>query len=770
MRAGLGSFDIGRLFFTLPPKPPFRPKSYVIGPIDTQFAADNRWLPPRADCFVDGDFFFSFWFRAPSLAELLNDPRTRAALPPVDGLEDVNSDDGFGQRPLSFFGEGSVVVPRDGAAVEIALTDEGGMPSLEEISVWPDSRYDRAIRMDIPVPRGPFPRLFLKGENSGERRKPFEEQNPALLAEFLRLLEEKLHHPPEGRPTRNTDGLEHWDEQDRTICYAFGFALLGRQDYYGEALRGVEASLALTHWGMKAAEEDKGGGAGAHSNLHWDNDMCQGATRVLAMIFFYDWCHDAIPGELMERIERKLLHHGGLIFRFSLAGLGNWASFPWSDHNTGTMHALQLIGFILGDKAPEAAFWHRWGRVFFEDWRSSGLYDSNTYYSPQRFNPIAAYIRHTKSLLEEDLAKTSDGVPDFIHKRLISCLSGRPDWTLHELYGCDAQSVFGAASLYRDGHAQWLAESLSRMPILGWCKAQGMRKVLELVHRDISVIPKPPSDLPRHFHDICSDSFWYRESWDSLTRRNPGNETLAVFENYQPFRGVDLGNPRTPRYDWGPLPFRGSFSLIRGRTTYVSKPLAGYVNSTRNANCMTADGRGQIGEGAWFPAPVSPSKLTKMEAPRVFIESSPAGERRAYSVRLDLSPAYDSAQKLSWVRTFSVWEEPLPGNSGRFDRLEILDEVTSDQPRRLLFYCHTQTPVEISGAAAVFKGGDGDLTLRLETDGAPPELAIAPTEYVTSYVPPVGEEPRHLSVRPSGAVKKLRLRWIFSFRRSDFSG
>lgn len=762
MYAGLGSFDIGRLFFTLPPTT-FRKKSYVIGPIDTQFADDNRWLPPRVDCHVNGEFFFSFWFRVPTLAELLNDPRTRAALPPLPGLAKVNADDGKGERRFRFFGEGSVIVPRDGMTVELSFTGEGGLPELEEVSVWPDSRYERALRLDIALVRSPFPRLFLQGRNGEAGRKFFAERSPDLFATFTRLLEEKLVHPSEPLCLRNTDGLEHWDDLDRATCYAFGYALLGKEAYYEEALKVIEASLALPHWGMKCAEEDAVSQSGAHSNLHWDNDMCQGVTRILAVILFNDWCYDRLTPDLRQRIERKLLHHGELLFRFSLAGLGCWPSEPWSDHNTGTMYALQLLGFLFGDRDERAALWHRWGRVYFEDWRTNELFNSKNYCSPQRFNPIVGYIHHTRALLNEDLAKPSDMPSLLVIKRLIACRSGRPDWVAHELYGCDAQLHFAIAALYRDAHAQWLADNLCRRPIKGWIKTQGFRKVLELIYRDPALAPLPPVALPRHFHDAHSETFWYRESWDSLVAEGAGEEVLAVLENSRESVGVDLQNPHTPRYDWGPAPFRGHFSLIRGCTEYLSKPLSGYVNYTRNANCLLVDGRGQISEGAWHPATITAAKLTRMETPSVTLEHTPAGKRRVYAVRLDLSPAYATELNVRWVRTFSIWEAPLAGNRGRFERLEIVDEVTTDRPRDIVFYCHSQAVIETLGQTAIFKGENADLELELKADNTPLSLKVACSEYVTTYIAPLGEEPRHLAIRPQKLVEKLRLEWVFTF-------
>ncbi|MFA7231949.1 MAG: hypothetical protein WC071_11820 [Victivallaceae bacterium] len=57
---GLGTLYINRVFFTLPK---FRRKSYAIEPIYTRLGTDNRWLQPRIDCHIDGEFFFFFWCR-----------------------------------------------------------------------------------------------------------------------------------------------------------------------------------------------------------------------------------------------------------------------------------------------------------------------------------------------------------------------------------------------------------------------------------------------------------------------------------------------------------------------------------------------------------------------------------------------------------------------------------------------------------------------------------------------------------------------------------
>lgn len=100
-------------------------------------------------------------------------------------------------------------------------------------------------------------------------------------------------------------------------------------------------------------------------------------------------------------------------------------------------------------------------------------------------------------------------------------------------------------------------------------------------------------------------------------------------------------------------------------------------------------------------------------------------------------------------------------------QLEILDEVTSGKAHELAFYCHTRAPVKIADKRVIFHGETGDMVLSLEADNTPLELNVAKTEYVTTYVPPIGAEPRHLAIRPATAIKELRLKWISSFEDSN---
>ncbi len=77
IEAGLGEFDIKRLFFILPANE-YRKKNYTLGPANIDFAGDNKYLPPRMNCFINGVFSYAIWFDAPSLVELLNDPDTNS--------------------------------------------------------------------------------------------------------------------------------------------------------------------------------------------------------------------------------------------------------------------------------------------------------------------------------------------------------------------------------------------------------------------------------------------------------------------------------------------------------------------------------------------------------------------------------------------------------------------------------------------------------------------------------------------------------------------
>lgn len=760
IEAGRGNFDFNRLFFTLAPTA-WRPKPYEIGPVNTDFGHDNAYLPPRIDIHINGIFFYSMWFDAPALCELLNDDTLIRDFEKIRDKSRFPYDDGFGKRPFRFRAEGGVLIPEGGNTLDLIFPEtDKGYPELLSLRVTRDQRYERAqaVRMD-PV-RSPHPRLYLKGKWGAALAAEMRAKNPVAWERLARLLDQKLHDRPEGMPNRNEDGREHWTREDRIGCYSFGYVLTENPEYLAVARQGVEELLNREHWGRDCFME-KGVPGASYSHYGCDTDMCQGVTPILAVILFYDWCHRVLEPQFRERIERKLIHHGEILFRYSMVELAECPSHWTSDHNTGGFFPLQMLGLLLADKYEQARFWLNWCRVFFEDSAQRCALDMSgaSPYNAHTRLPLAGYIQAIRDLYGEDLASCFS--PDLlVHHTLIE---GLPELANIKI-GLGSALHLALATMNKNPYAQWLGNRLSGRSISGLYKAQGFRIVREILQRDPAIPEASPETLPRVLHNPDFAGFWYRETWDSLASNPAAKPVLIRIENRLPSLLMDRGNP-SRRYHCGNC-FQGTFSIARGKTVFVPAIIDSYVNLTRNANALTVDDRGQFGEGAWLmPRRVNDAKATSLEDVRQETRKENGKTLIEYHLTQNLAPAYDADLKLTYLRRMIIAEESLPGNRGCFRWMRLIDEVTSAQPRRYRFFCQTFLPVvSIAPEAYRLEGPDAALEVRW-TANVPLEVKHGIAEIARTYMQPAPDElaVTYLYAGNAQPARSMRLEWTFQY-------
>ena len=761
LEAGRGTFDFNRLFFTLAPVA-WRPKSYEIGPVNVDFGHDGEYLPPRIDIRINGDFFYSMWFDAPGLCELLNDSTLVRDFEKIRAKNRFAQDDGFGKRPFRFRAAGGVLITGGGGVVDLVFPESGkGYPELLSLRVTHDSRYTRAQAVRLPPVRTPHPRLYLKGKYGAALYAEMLQKNPPALKRMERLLDEKLHDPSESMPNRNEDGREHWDREDRIACYSFGYALTEKTEYLAAARQGVDELLACEHWGFHFWYKPTGGPIASYSHVGCDNDMCQGVTPILAVILFYDWCHHRLTPDFRERIERKLIHHGEIIFRHSMVELAEWPGLWTSDHNIGSIFPLQLLGFLLADKYAQTRFWLKWGRVFFEDSAPRCALDMTSAppYNAHTRLPLADYIQATRDLYGEDLAACFP--PDLlVHHYLIAAL---PELS-HVRIGLGSALHLALAAMCRNPHAQWLGNRLAGRSAAGLYKAQGFRIVREILYRDPTIPEVSPEKLPRVLHDQNYEGFWYRESWDTLVSDPQAKRVLIHIENRLPALPMDRGNPSL-RYHRGNCS-QGTFSLARGKTVFIPAIIGSYLNLTRNANTMTVDDQGQFGEGSWLmPRRVNDVKATFMQDVRQETRMEQGKRQTWYHLTQNLSPAYDGELELSYCRRMIIAEEFADGNQGIFKWMRLIDEVASASPHIYRFYCQTFHNVRLTtSGAGIIESPDDALEIHWTAD-VPLEATRGVTEVVRSYMKPAPNEltVTHLCLRNVQPVRAMRLEWTFNF-------
>ncbi len=765
IEAGLGDFNLERLFFDLQPGDN-RDKAFRMGPINTTFGPGTlgEYLPPRMDCFINDEFYYSIWFDCPTLAELLNCPEILEKYPFLNEYN-VNSDDGFGPREFVFTSEGAVEIPEGCNSLRLRFPKDFGMPELRSVKIEMEKRLQRAAEYDLSPVEVPHPRLFACGDPDGFRGKLMV-RSPEMLNGFMKLLDEKLADPPDEVPLQNPDGREYWDIFDRIACYSFGFMVFGKEDYFKVAEKHAQWLFSRPHWG-KHMELDECGNPWTH---YWcDVDMCQGITPFLAGIFFYDWCRNRIDTPLLEKIEKKLLHHAKIMYRHYLAELAEWACQFNTDHFTGNVYPLQLCGFLFADKYPEAKRYLDIGRICFED-SAARCFDAHR--RPETYHtqlPLLGYAYLYKDFYGENLMRGID-VSTQVHTRLISSLGGGLNNTFSGFSECEACLYFGIANLTGSEHAQWIAGELAGQSPKGGVKVNGFRKVMELIFHDPEIGRISPADLPRILFDSQKAAFFYREKWDDLISKNADGVCGINLLFQKTLLDRDLNAPDIRKRSYWGSPYAGNFSLFCGRKFLISPVVPTCEFSTAKANCMTVDGKGQVGEGPSFIFPaVSPGKMPKAwEEETEYLEE--ANQRvRKFRITADLGGIYDRSLVDEYLRSYVIEEILLDDNSGILTKFTVVDEIKSSGPHRFAFSFISGMDMQAQHGKAgkyLISGTESGNGLSLAIN-SPCKLKYHTEELklINSYMPSHDRKPYKLRVSCAKPECNLKISWEMSLCR-----
>jgi len=192
------------------------------------------------------------------------------------------------------------------------------------------------------------------------------------------------------------------------------------------------------------------------------------------------------------------------------------------------------------------------------------------------------------------------------------------------------------ASIFNDGHAQWLAERVE--------KARGKDanySWLDLLWYDESVKPVPPDNLPRYAYFDNLGIFIDRSDWTesavwSFFKAGPSQGKLAES------KGIYTGSHIHPD--------EGSFLLWSAGEWLVVDDGYVYKKRTENHNVLLFNGKGQLGEGEkWFN--LYPVQQYKGTARIVFKDLRPDYKY----LTAELAGMYPpEAGVKSWKRTFIV--------------------------------------------------------------------------------------------------------------------
>lgn len=342
----------------------------------------------------------------------------------------------------------------------------------------------------------------------------------------------------------------------------------------------------------------------------WDGNRDLGAAHLLfGMSVAYDWLYNEWTEEERARFRAAMTDHAKTLYHALISKDMWWArrDYLLQAHNYINVMAFAVAGEALRGEVPEAEAWIAAAAQNFRSVLELLSPDGASH------EGIGYWGYGTEAMLKYFLARPEAGGKRAIEGnsffrntarfRLYASLPGYvenvdfADSPRTEWYG-PGDILRALASIFRDGHAQWLAERIEqargRDALYSW---------LDLIWYDDSVKPQPPDDLPLYAYFDNLGIFIGRSDWtDQATwtffKAGPSQGKLA--ERMGIYTGSHIH------------PDEGNFLLWAGGRWLIVDDGYVYKKRTSNHNVLLFNGKGQLGEGKqWFdPDPVKQNRGT----------------------------------------------------------------------------------------------------------------------------------------------------------------
>jgi len=504
------------------------------------------------------------------------------------------------------------------------------------------------------------PRLYVDTKRVAQLREAIRGSHAELWKEVLALANSyTATKPAPYREGNETNDEQLWQREvgNKLPYMAMAYLMTGEKKYADAAAAWSLMSCSYPHWGTGKSD---------------GIDLASG-HQLFGLALVYDWLYDVLPAETREEIKRNLIKRGTVMYEAARTR-SYWKNSYLQNHLWVNITGLFATALALdGEPATDA-----WIEIVRDKYRRTeaalgsdgashegvGYWDYGVEYMLKYWDLAAQFGERMTSPWWK---KTADyrlylSLPRNCWTRNFTAVdigdSPRSAW-----YGPDYM-LRRLASLYRDGHAQWLADETDRarinVPAATW---------LNLLWYDPTVKPQSPADLPtlKHFEDMGIVAA--RSNWS-------GDESMVVFKC-----GPPLGHEATDKFDYDAgsghvHPDANHFLIFSGGEFLLRDD--GYAwKMTDQHNTLTIDGAGQLGEGShWFRG-IDPLKAKAH--PRVTKAVSTAALDEIVGDATAIYPPASGLRK--YVRRL-LFLKP--------DVLIVADEIETDQPRQLELRFHPE--------------------------------------------------------------------------------
>jgi hypothetical protein len=419
-----------------------------------------------------------------------------------------------------------------------------------------------------------------------------------------------------------------------------------------------------------------------------------------------NWVGDRLPADERADLIAKLRLQGERLYEFSITDIGtSWTRHYWQNHNWICNGGFLTAAYALAADDYDTSHWIKDAIINFK--RVVALFpeDGSDYEGPVYWRYGFQFLLFPLHLLQQESNEDlhdSDFLRHAFNYRIAVAAS---NWVNTANFGdCHDRAsshsrmmLYRLASVYRNGHAQWLADHFDEIGEWEREGREGMVKPgllpeawVDFAWFDPTVEPEPLKTLPKTMVFPDLGLITTRSSWDK-------DATYLAFKCGTPNgnRGWQLGQQFNRLHDWKTIKAdhdhndANSFILTRGDDYLTVDQGYSKAKWTRHHSTLLVDGKGQYLDGDKDPY----KGLTEEWGGRlenwfvadgaVYMRGEAAG---AYAAELDLTQF--SRQMLMLGPSTGLGQAPT---------IILCDDVRLDTPRKLEWLLQTDNAAQQVG-------------------------------------------------------------------------
>ncbi|MEM8857186.1 MAG: heparinase II/III family protein [Chloroflexota bacterium] len=416
-------------------------------------------------------------------------------------------------------------------------------------------------------------------------------------AQYERLLKQAAsyadHLPPADHPR---DSITYIGMACANMALAN--LLTDDESYLNTMRKWLKVGIGYPHWGLARMP---------------DHDL-DAAWLLFGFSLALNWVGDRLPADERSDLIAKLRLQGERLYEFSITDIGtSWTRHYWQNHNWICNGGFLTAAYALAADDYDTSHWIEDAIVDFKRVVWAFPEDGSDYEGPVYWRYGFQFLLFPLHMLKQESSvdlHDSDFLRNAFNYRIAVAAA---NWVNTANFGdCHDRAsshsrmmLYRMASVYRNGHAQWLANHFDEIGEWDREGREGMVKPgllpeawVDFVWYDPSVEPEPLETLPTTMVFPDLGLITTRSSWKK-------DATYLAFKCGTPNgnRGWQLGQMFNRMHDWKTIKAdhdhndANSFILTRGDDYLTVDQGYSKAKWTRHHSTLLVDGRGQYLDG-----------------------------------------------------------------------------------------------------------------------------------------------------------------------------